>query len=229
MIDYVYVSELKRYEKALKKYSINTINHNQFKSDVIESNLPSLVKSVNKKEYEFIKRDLYVDFSLRDWLSEKYGFCKVLEAYRLNESYKKRIQRLKNKISNIFDSGYTIYFLTFTFTDDTLKNTSSLTRRRYVQRFLTSYTYDYVGNIDFGEEKGREHYHALVSAKNIDSLIWFKKYGVLRYEIVKFDKNKNIEDTKIKLAKYINKFINHALKESTTQQHLLYKREKRSS
>lgn len=226
MIDLVYLNELRRYENTLKRYDKNNpkkINKYEYQSNILENNIPSLVKTMQKREFEYIKRDLLVDFDMRNWLAEQFGCCQILEAYRMNENYKKRIQRLKSKITEIFyfDEG-SVYFLTFTFKNDCLLNTDDLTRRRYVQRWLKDNCLNYVANIDFGEENNREHYHALVNANYIDINDWLI-HGAMKYELVKVNVN-SID----KMAKYINKFLNHAIKETTKRQHIIYKREKRS-
>ncbi len=227
MIDLVYLNELKRYENTLKRYDKENpkkVNKYKFQSDVLDNNLPSLIKTQQRREYEFVKRDLLVDFNMRDYLAEQFGCCQILEAYRMNENYKKRIQRLKSKITEIFylSESSNVYFLTFTFTDDTLNNTNDDSRRQFVRRWLNDNTSNFVANIDFGEQNGREHYHALVNADYIDISTWLK-HGAMKYEIVKVD-IKSID----KMAKYINKFLNHAIKETTKRQHIIYKREKRS-
>ena len=228
MVDLIYLNELRRYENTLKRYDKENptkVNKYKFQSDILDNNIPSLIKTQQKREYEFVKRDLLVDFNIRDYLAEHFGGCQVLEAYRMNENYKKRIQRLKSKITEIFylSESSNVYFLTFTFRTEVLNTTSDNTRRLYVRRWLNDNTSNYVANIDFGEEKGREHYHALVNSDYIDSSTWFKKCGALKYKIVKVD-IKSID----KMAKYINKFLNHAIKETTKRQYIIYKREKRS-
>ena len=222
MIDLVYLNELRRYENTLKRYDLansNKINKYKFQSDVLDKDIPSLLRSVQRKEYEFLKRDLIVDFSLRNWLAEQFGCCEILEAYRMNESYKKRIQRLKSKIQNIFISSGNVYFLTFTFRDECFDKFNDLTRRRYVQRWLNQNTNDFVANIDYGEKYEREHYHAVVSADKIDTSDWFNKCGALNFEKVRLSDKSNL-----RLSKYINKLVNHAVKESTKRNHIIYKR-----
>lgn len=226
MIDLVYLNELKRYENTLKRYDTNNpkkINKYAFQSEILDKNIPSLIKTMQKREYQYVVRDLPVDFNMRNWLAEQFGFCQVLEAYRMNENYKKRIQRLKSKITELFyfNESKNLYFLTFTFTDKCLNKTDDLKRRRYVREWLNDNTTNFVANIDFGEEKGREHYHALVNADYIDTKEWLK-HGALSFEKVKV----NIKSVD-KMAKYINKFLNHAIKETTKRQHIIYKREKR--
>ena len=153
----------------------------------------------------------------RNELLERYFFImedaeknniNINEGMRLYENYRKRNQRLRKRISNIIDCDS--LFLTFTFTDDVLNSTSQDTRQIYVRRFLKSISKNYVANVDFGKENGREHYHAvcLVSEK-VDYTSW--KYGALNGERVR----KN--SSPLALAKYVNKLVYHATKETTSQ------------
>lgn len=109
-------------------------------------------------------------------------------------------------------------FLTLTFTDSTLNSTNSLTRRKYVTRFLKENCIEYVSNIDFGGKKGREHYHALVLVNGkLDYKKW--KYGALN------GKKVACSDTDIeRTSRYVSKLSNHAIKETTKQSRLIYSR-----
>ena len=218
-MDLLYFSDLRRYEKKLKSYlSLNSTIDFSYKAKLLKDNVPLYLTQACFNEKQEILRDLPVNTSFRDYLSDEFGFCAMLEAYRLNDSYKHRILRLRKKILNVIMQSHNIFFLTFTFKNSVLKSTDSYTRRRYVQRWLKSNCYDYVGNIDFGEKNHREHYHALVSIDRVDTHSWLIN-GAMNFEQVYLDKN--IDE---KMAKYINKFMYHAIKETTKRQHLIYKR-----
>ena len=220
----VYTTELRAYEKKLKEYlgleKSNTCDYS-YKAKLLNDNLPSLVNSVSRIEKEFIKRDLVVDTLSRDTLSEMFGFCAMLESYRLQDSYKHRVARLRCKILDILTNDSNTFFLTFTFRDSTLKTTSEKSRRDYVRKWLKSNTLDYVANIDYGEKNHREHYHALVSCDRVDTSKWFDLCGAMNFEQVHITENCDK-----KLALYINKFMYHAIKETTKRQHILYSRKK---
>lgn len=129
--------------------------------------------------------------------------------YDLNHNRYKRVQRLKMKVADLVFNGDAI-FLTLTFNDETLSKTSVETRRRYVSRFLKTQCKTYVANIDFGEKKGREHYHAIVCpiGLSIDLKSW--PYGAINA--------KRIHASDIDLTrttKYITKLTSHAIKDST--------------
>lgn len=137
------------------------------------------------------------------------------EAKKINHASYERAIRLKQRISKIIQKDS--LFLTFTFTDDVLHRTSADTRKQYVRRFLSSFEVPYVANVDFGFKNGREHYHAILQMPRINLTQW--KYGGLNGKIVR-----NSTDD-VKLAKYISKLTNHAIKETTKRQAIIYSRD----
>lgn len=136
------------------------------------------------------------------------------EAERINLAYYARVKRLKDRISSMLRVGR-CYFLTLTFSDDTLDRVSAKTRRRYVTYFLKSLSDTYVANIDFGSQNQREHYHAVVLADGVDMSAW-NCFG--------FSKAQKIasEDDFTPLAKYISKLTNHAVKATTNGCRAIY-------
>lgn len=147
------------------------------------------------------------------------GSLNVLkECRRINDAYFHRTKRLKERINTMLLNGSCL-FLTLTFTDYVLSSTSEETRRRYVQRFLKQYDCPYVANIDYGADNHREHYHCLINCERVNNSDWL--YGAINFERVR---NRNIENDKTKLAKYISKLTNHAIKETTKRSCLIYSR-----
>lgn len=136
------------------------------------------------------------------------------EAERINLAYYARVKRLKDRISSMLREGR-CYFLTLTFSDDTLERVSAKTRRRYVTYFLKSLSDTYVANIDFGSQNQREHYHAVVLADWVDMSAW---------DCFGFSKAQKIasEDDFTPLAKYISKLTNHAVKATTNGCRAIY-------
>lgn len=139
------------------------------------------------------------------------------EAYRVNDASYHRTKRLKEKIKRMITSGSCI-FLTLTFTDKVLDSTSQETRKRYIKRALKTMSDTYIANIDYGSKKEREHYHAIVLADRVDHNTW--KYGNIDFERVRVEQ----EDSPVKIAKYITKLTNHAIKETVKQNRLIYSR-----
>ena len=136
----------------------------------------------------------------------------------LNKARRKRTKRLNDKIGKMLAVGDCI-FLTLTFNDEVLSNTSQLTRRRYVSRYLKTQSEHYCANIDYGTKNEREHYHAVVFAKTVNMALWENKYGFAYAERVVV---KNDGSSSEKIAKYISKLTNHAIKNTTHNCKVIY-------
>ena len=138
-------------------------------------------------------------------------------AYLVNQSASKRIQRIKRRIAKSIMSG-TALFLTLTFTNDTLNQTTEQTRRKYVSRFLKENSSNYLANIDYGSINNREHYHAILSGELVNLSQWHK-YGAINMKHI----GKSTKDL-TKISKYVAKLTNHAIKETTKAPRLIYSR-----
>lgn len=205
---------------SLSKYS------NDFKREVIVKKIDRLVAREKKRAY-FNSIDKIVDS--RDGVVETimvngcyYDFldyCKEVPsmdcAIRLNESKKRKSSKVREKIEELVLSGNAI-FITLTFNNDTLSNTSVETRRRYVARYLKANSTKYVANIDYGSKKGREHYHAVVDS-DISFTSWYK-YGAINVERVRTQ-----ETDLVRVSRYVAKLSNHALKVANAPR-LIYSR-----
>jgi len=141
------------------------------------------------------------------------------EVVKIDNASCHRATRLRNRIETMLLNGDCL-FLTLTFNDETLSNTSVETRRQYVRKYLKQFNCPYVANIDFGATNGREHYHAVINTSSIDFKQW-RSYGNINAERVR---NKSIELSKTRLSKYISKLSNHAIKETTRRCCLIYSR-----
>lgn len=221
----------------------------QLKSDILTHN-PEFLKYIrDERSYVWARDTLWFDKtrqakimnaryqgamyagSLLSVAPELYEECN-----RMVTADTQRKKRLKKRIQRIFDKGRT-YFVTLTFKNDALENLSADTRREYVTSFLKSISSDYVANIDFGSKSGREHYHAVIYCTllddikycysirygwiNIDAepLMQWRKYG---WFSVKSCGTDNID--KSRLAWYVSKLANHAVKETTKRNALIYSR-----
>ena len=142
-----------------------------------------------------------------------------LECFKINNASYKRTRRLKERIESMLLSGSCL-FLTLTFNDTTLATTTAKERRVAVSRYLKQFNCKYVANIDFGSKNHREHYHAVINCEHVDYSSW-NKYGNINGERIR---NKDIRSDKTKLAKYICKLSNHAIKETTKRSSLIYSR-----
>jgi hypothetical protein len=190
---------------------------------------------------EIIKSNMDYDTALekRCFLLENFP-KEYEEAEKINLARYKRVIRLRERIKKILTTSDTVIFLTLTFTDDTLNRTSADTRRQYVRKYLGKFNVDFVANIDYGKQNGREHYHAVVGGK-IDLKPWTDKMGGTNVRLVKapeytqkrvpkryqnlpqeeIQKRMAIDDEKA-LSKYVAKLTNHAIKETTKRSCCIY-------
>lgn len=170
---------------------------------------------VNGLYYSSLKNYSYEDLhNDKEAFIERYGSTTLKVANNLNHASYKRVARLKERIREAVASG-SAYFITITFNPKTLENTNEQTRRKYVSRWLKSLTPFYVANIDYGEEKGREHYHAVITSDQRPPKSW--KYGFV--DILKVNTTEN--DT-IRISKYVSKLTNHAIKHTTKGKRIIY-------
>lgn len=149
----------------------------------------------------------------RNFLSENQPE-EWLEAKRCSNNDYHRVTRLQSRIAYFLSRGSCL-FLTLTFSDETLSKTSEKTRRVYVTRYLKSVCKYYVANVDYGAKNGREHYHALVVADKIDYTGWHQ-YGAINGK-----KIAGCSEPK-KLARYISKLTNHAIKATNKRCVIIY-------
>jgi hypothetical protein len=147
---------------------------------------------------------------------KKYGNTTLKIANNLNHASYKRVARLKDRIKEAVESG-SAYFITITFNPTTLENTNEQTRRKYVSRWLKSLSPFYVANIDYGKEKGREHYHAIITSDTRPPKSW--NYGFI--DILKV---KTTDNDTMRISKYISKLTNHAIKHTTKGKRIIYSR-----
>lgn len=145
--------------------------------------------------------------------SELYHECE-----KIVKATNNRTTRLRKRIKNMILNNDCV-FLSLTFSEETLENTTSEERRLLVVRYLKSQSSVYVANIDFGKKNEREHYHALVANTSLNYKLWHK-YGAIKG--LKTANKRNCDITK--LTRYINKLTNHAIKETCKRNHLIYSR-----
>lgn len=197
---------------------------NEFKGLVIENGLVKELVNLKKEiykgavnrtinEYDGEVIDVPIDwatFSAINRNENKEFDC----AFLLVRSKRSKARKVKEKISNIVLSHNAV-FLTLTFRDEVIEKTSPTTRRRYVARYLKEQCDgQYVANIDFSPDVGREHYHAVVDTR-INLKAW--KYGFSYVEQIRaHDRDLS------RISKYITKLTAHALKVDATR--LIYSR-----
>lgn len=207
-----------------------------FKSKILNEHKDLLLKQKRASLYQYSLNRFYEDgvilYALK---TDKEGFSsyndlvkyceendlmnELKECFKINRAEYERTKRLKKRVASMLLNGECV-FITLTFNNSTLDNTTEKQRRVAVSRYLKQYGCMYVANIDYGGKKGREHYHALINCDKIDFSSW-RKYGNINAQRVR---NKDIESDKTKLSKYISKLSNHAIKETTKRSCLIYSR-----
>lgn len=192
----------------------------ELKADAISNGFCRINKDISKAIYNHdYNKNLLTPYSYEEAL-EINEFLQSDELYkeavRVNFASYKRKTRLQDRISDMLMSGDTL-FLTLTFTNEVLENTSAETRRRYVTRVLKKFNCNYVANIDYGKETEREHYHCVISISHLPKNFW-------PYGFCKIEKVRNCSGDSARLAKYISKLTNHAIKETCKQNRIIYSR-----
>lgn len=203
----------------------------------LSKNIYNLCKKRNELEDLIDYRDNKEYKDLSDRIQNLYRaydlICKndllFNEARKINKSRYKRSSRIKEiikewlVISQWYDSK--ILFITLTFNNETLQDTSEKTRRRYITRALKQVSRYYLANQDFGADNEREHYHALLLLKkgekvNRNYMKQYWCYGFSNTKEVRLD----LTDL-TKVSKYVSKLTNHAIKETNKRSVMIYSKE----
>lgn len=191
-----------------------------------------LIENGKLQQYRNIRRDVletYPDF-IREALDKDTSLAKAVynltwEEIRACEQVRhnmnQQVKKVLDHLTFLFEGQWHLYFVTFTFTDDVLKNTKPKTRREKIVRLLSKYCDDFLLNIDYAPETGREHFHAVICVLDSFNDIYFDDDGHLRLEFLdryyKYGhyKAKMIKTTGIdakRVAKYLTKLTLHSVK-----------------
>jgi len=209
-----------------------------FKSYVLREHEDLFNKYLATSKYEFAKTCVYIDDNgevvchpsflyhkqkgtlslteLMHYVEDNKLFKELGEIKKISKARNHRVSRLRSRIASIIECPS--LFLTLTFTDNVLETTTPQQRRRYVREFLSKYGVAYVANIDFGKLNHREHYHAVIGCSRVSHKDW--KFGDIDFKHIRLTNNR----TDSKIAKYIAKLSNHAIKETTKRSVLIYSR-----
>ena len=209
----------------------------QLKSECIvldvETNIIADINALSKYQYQLeyglIDFDWYINSNYLQLIRQRIDDFAMSYPNHYAEYSKiihadfERKRRLRNRIQEMIDKRQDVVFATFTFRPEYLLYACDTWRRDIVMAYVKSITDVYVGNIDFGKINGHEHYHFVLGNK-VDKLLlqeFAYKFGNIDVELVR----KSTTDFK-KLATYITKLTNHALKVTTKRQALIYSRKK---
>jgi len=136
----------------------------ELKAKVIENGCCALMRKISltkwklgQEEINFMNNgevDQYVKlYVLNDKLNERlkdYTEEEINESKKVNNASYCRTNRLKNRVLAMLKKDECI-FLTLTFRNDVLNNTTAETRKKYIKRFLKENCYEYIANIDYGK------------------------------------------------------------------------------
>jgi hypothetical protein len=216
--------------KSLSYKLLSKEQKQELKQIIIENKLHREVGQLSLKNYRLYQKEvngLYypslINYSYKELENEftnfvnLYGYTTLKIANNLNRASYQRTARLKERIREAVESG-SAWFITITFNPETLSKTNEKTRRVYVSRWLKSLTPFYVANIDYGKEKGREHYHAVITSDQRPPKSW-------SYGFVDILKVKTTETDTKRISKYISKLTNHAIKHTTKSKRIIYSRQ----
>jgi len=168
-----------------------------------------------------------VNHKYEPYLSAECDFNEYELKYcrQIYDSQRARVQRLRKKLRYRIEN-YNCLWLTLTFRDDVLDNTSKATRRAYIRRYLKSLNIPFgVANIDYGDKEKnpdsleREHYHAVIQSDRVEPSTY--PYGFCKIKAISTH-GRSVEC----ISEYINKLTNHAYKDSTGRERLIYLRTK---
>lgn len=159
-----------------------------------------------------------IDYAKTNWIYDSDSF-ELCRKFYLARQAKQR--RLFKRISKFFNRGFA-FFVTLTFDNYYLHALSFYSKREAVTSFFRSLNAFYIANVDYGKQNDRIHYHAFVVLESVPDNVVVKKignrifynisgwrYGFSSFAII------NGSDTDIKrVSRYINKLVNHAVKDS---------------
>lgn len=197
------VNKIERANFVMKRYDLGQ------EFEKLDNDL-YIVKGISYEESYIYKHDLlsnYIDSN----------FYKKIINFNRNMSSKKR--RCRAKLEEMCKNFNYVYFMTYQLYDDVLALKDE-TQKKLVSKWLKGKSNMYVLNVDYGDLKGRKHFHAVfgtndkIPYKSLESNITLKLIP-------------NKLDDKERISKYITKLSAHAVKISTKNQRLTYWKRKK--
>lgn len=235
------------------------MNNKELKSEMISNGLYSQIREINKRLYKekgislkaMIYENQYDDegIDLIDHLGNDIAKeCayedvakfigvereELISFFELQRARKVQNKRVLNHIEYLFKNDYMLIFATFTFDEKNMRNSADTRYQKVIRSFGPEFVEDYIGNIDYGKNTDREHYHFILA---VPKGCFEPKYSLVNYEghktlvinnmpteIVNYDGgftcfqliNENLKDRE-KVSKYIAKLTNHSLKVKQTK------------
>lgn len=201
------------------------IKDRELKLKLIEDNkykeIRKLRGEINREIIEKTKEIFFTPAEIEDIIKGKiiesgYSLDEIRVSDNLVNSRNRKYKRGKDYISWLLtriSKGKKAYFVTLTF--KTLDSTEQARRKR-VNRYLNQFE-EFIANIDFGADYGREHYHALILTDN-EPLLHSWNSGFYDIQEIRL----NDSNVSLKLSKYIQKLANHSIKHTTEDHRTIY-------
>lgn len=235
------------------------MKNKELKGEMVSNGLYTKIRELNKRLYKeqgislkaMIYEKTYDDFGIDliehlgndvakdnayDEVAKFIGVEKaeLISFFQLQDARKKQNKRLMKHIEYLFKKGYMLIFATFTFDERNMLLSADTRYQKVIRSFSPEHVDDYIGNIDYGKNTDREHYHFIIA---IPKGLFKPQYSMVKYEghstlvidnmpkdIVNYDGgftcfqliNEDMKDRE-KVAKYIAKLTNHSLKIKQTK------------
>lgn len=124
---------------------------------------------------QYLDKSGYLKNALRDknnhkWIGERpadpqyFGLeseADLIICERIRQSIIEQTKKIKMHIQYMFAQGDPMYFMTFTFNDDSIQRDET-ENKHWITRLLNEVCKDYIINKDYGKGTERLHYHAVI-------------------------------------------------------------------
>lgn len=185
-----------------------------------------LIQNGTFKKYLNLRRNAYqqglIVYENGKFDTDYYGISQsnCEECERIRKCQKEQREKVQNHLEFLFNkSRYHLFFVTFSFSNETLDKTTAKTRKRIIRRLLSNAD-DYIINIDYGYKNLREHYHCVIALKKDSYGSSKNKYGYEKISLLDDYKLGNYDlerirtgnEDMIKIARYIAKLTMHSIK-----------------
>lgn len=185
-------------------------------------------KTVKLDDYNFQLLMECVDFhKYLDELSEAYCVDVPHLLQKTNNNLRMKTKRVQERVERILKNNRSnVHWMTFTFKDETFETKAfkkDKMRKYFVDHILKAYCSDYIANEDYGSEKERFHYHALVCSKSPEDYAAMVKH----WEKFGFFKERDcVVASSMFISLYVTKLTRHAVKNTNKKCNLIFSRKK---
>lgn len=186
----------------------------------------AIIEDGTLKDYTKKRREKVYSGQLESITAEEFEMTEetIQECERARKCRNMQRVKIQNHIDYLVNkTDLDIYFGTWTFTDKALQLKPE-TRKKAITRLLGKTCEDYITNIDYGEENGREHYHGVIALQpgTYQKRVERDKEGHPHIKIDILDEYNlgwygleqiwNTDKDSELLAKYITKLTQHSIK-----------------